>query len=63
MLAKEREDAHPNFSFNRTVSLLSVSPNRFSFSADMEGTSELAEKALNEEFRGILRDLFYETLK
>ena len=29
----------------------------------MEETSELAEKALNEEFRGILRDLFYETLK
>ena len=46
----EREDTHPNFSPNRTASPLSISPNRFSFSADMDEASDLAEKALNGEF-------------
>ena len=46
----EREDARPDFSLNRTASPLSISPNRFSFSADMSETSDLAEKALNGEF-------------
>ena len=46
----EREEVYLNYFFNRTVSRLSVSPNRFSFSADMDEASELAEKALNGEF-------------
>ena len=46
----ERENACPNFSLNRTVSPLSISPNRFSFSADLNEASELAEKALNRKF-------------
>ena len=41
----EREDTRPNFFFNRTVSPLSISPNRFSFSVDMDEASDLAEKA------------------
>ena len=45
----EREDARPNFSFSRTVSSVSISPNRFSFSADMDEASDLAEKNLNRE--------------
>ena len=46
----EREDTCPSFSPNRTVSPLSISPNRFSFSADMDEASDLAEKALDGEF-------------
>ena len=46
----ESEDTRPNFSPNRTASPLSISPNRFSFSADMDEGSDLAEKALNGEF-------------
>ena len=46
----ERQEVSFDYSFNRTVSPLSVSPNRFSFSADMHEASELAEKALNGEF-------------
>ena len=46
----KREDTCPNFSLNRTVSPLSISPNRFSFSADMDEASDLAEKVLNGEF-------------
>ena len=46
----EREDTRPNFSSDRTASPLSISPNRFSFSADMDEASDLAEKALNGEF-------------
>ena len=46
----ERQDTRSNFSPNRTVSRLSISPNRFSFSADMDEASVLAEKALNGEF-------------
>ena len=46
----EREDARLNFSPNRTASPLSVSPNRFSFSADMDEASDLTEKTLNGEF-------------
>ena len=42
----ESEDTRPNFSPNRTASPLSISPNRFSFSADMDEASDLAEKAL-----------------
>ena len=40
----DREDTHPNFSPNRTVSPLTISPNRFSFSADMDEACDLAEK-------------------
>ena len=46
----EREDTCSSFSPNRTVSPLSISPNRFSFSADMDEASDLAEKVLNGEF-------------
>ena len=46
----EREDVRFNFSPNRRASHLSISPNRFSFSADMDEASDLAEKALNEKF-------------
>ena len=46
----ERQEVSFDYSFNRTVSPLSVNPNRFSFSADMDEASELAEKALNGEF-------------
>ena len=45
----EREEVRLDYSFNRAVSPLSVSPNRFSFSADMDEASELAEKALKGE--------------
>ena len=45
----EREDARFNFSPNRTASPLSISSNRFSFSADIDEASDLAEKALNGE--------------
>ena len=38
----EREDARLNYSFNRTVSPLSIGPNSFSFSADTDEASELA---------------------
>ena len=40
----DREETHPNFSPNRTVSPLTISPNRFSFSADMDEACDLAEK-------------------
>ena len=46
----EREEVPFNYRFNRTVSLLSVSHNRFSFSAGMDKASDLAERALNGEF-------------
>ena len=46
----QRENTRPYFSLNRTVSPLSISPNRFSVSADMDEASDLAEKALNGEF-------------
>ena len=46
---KSLRQGSPNC-FNRTVSPLSISPNRFSFSADMDKASDLAEKALNGEF-------------
>ena len=46
----ERQEVSFDYSFNRTVSPLSVSPNRFSFSADMDEAFELAKKALNGEF-------------
>ena len=49
-LEREREDTRPNFSSNRTVSPLSISPNRFCFSTDMDEASDLAEKTLNGEF-------------
>ena len=51
----EREDARPNFSPNRTASPLSFSPKRFSFSADMDEASDLAERALNGEFPELLK--------
>ena len=46
----EREEVPFNCRLNRTVSPLSVSTNRFSFSADMDEASDLAERALNGEF-------------
>ena len=46
----EREEVRLDYSFNRAVSPLSVSPNRFNFSADKDEASELAEEALNREF-------------
>ena len=46
----EREYILFNFSPNRTASPLFISPNRFSFSADIDEASDLAEKALNGEF-------------
>ena len=46
----EREEVPLNCRLNRTISPLSVSTNRFSFSANMDEASDLAERALNEEF-------------
>ena len=46
----EREEVRLDYSFNRAVSPLSVSPNRFNFSADKDEASELAEEAPNREF-------------
>ena len=47
----EREDAHFGYSFDRApLSPLSIGPNRFSFAADMDEASDLAERALNGEF-------------
>ena len=50
IIQREREITRLDFSSNRTVSPLSISPNRFSFSADVDEASDLAEKALNGEF-------------
>ena len=46
----EREEVPVNYRLNRTVSPLSVSTNRFSFSVDMDEASDLAERARNGEF-------------
>ena len=46
----EREEVPLSCRLNRTISPLSVSTNRFSFSADMDEASDLAERALNGEF-------------
>ena len=47
----EREDVHFDYSFDRVpLSPLSIGPNTFSFSADMDEASDLAERALNWEF-------------
>ena len=47
----ESKDVHFDYSFDRVPLFpLSVGPNRFSFSADMDEASDLAEKALNVEF-------------
>ena len=47
----EREDAHFDYSFDRvSLSSLSIGQNTFSFSADMDEASDLAERALNGEF-------------
>ena len=47
----ERQDVHFEYSFDRVpLSPLSFGPNTFSFSADMDETSDLAERALNWEF-------------
>ena len=44
----EREEVHFDYSFDRVpLSPLSIALNRFSFSADMEEASDLAERALN----------------
>ena len=46
----EIEEVPLSCRLNRTISPLSVSTNRFSFSADMDEASDLAERALNGEF-------------
>ena len=47
----EREDVHFDYSFDRMpLSPLYIGPNTFSFSADMDEASDLAERALNGEF-------------
>ena len=47
----EREDVHFDYCFDRVpLSSLSIGPNQFSFSADMDEASDLAERALNGEF-------------
>ena len=47
----DREEVHFDYSFDRVpLSPLSIGPNRFSFSADMDEASDLAERALNGEF-------------
>ena len=47
----ERQEIGFDYSFDRVpLSPLSIGPNRFSFSADMDEASDLAERALNEEF-------------
>ena len=47
----ESENVHFDYSFDQVpLSPLSVGPNRFSFSADMDEASDLAERALNREF-------------
>ena len=49
-ITQREKNTRLDFSPNRTVSPLSISPNRFSFSADVDEASDLAEKALNGEF-------------
>ena len=47
----ESKDVHFDYSFDRVPLFpLSVGPNRFSFSADMDEAFDLAKRALNEEF-------------
>ena len=47
----ENEDVHFDYSFDGVLlSPLSVGPNRFSFSADVDEASDLAERALKGEF-------------
>ena len=47
----EREDVHFDYSVDRVpLSPLSIGPNRFSFSVDMDEVSDIAERALNGEF-------------
>ena len=47
----ESDDVSVDYSIDRVpLSPLSVGPNRFSFSADMDGASDLTERALNGEF-------------
>ena len=47
----DKEEVHFDYSFDRVpLSPLSIGPNRFSFSADMDEASDLAERALNVEF-------------
>ena len=47
----EREDVHFDYSFDRVpLSPLSIGTNTFSFSADVDEASNLAERALNGEF-------------
>ena len=50
----ESEDVHFDYSFDQVpLYLLSVSPNRFSFSADLGEASDLPERALTGEFSGL----------
>ena len=50
----ESEDVHFDYSFDQvSLYLLSVGPNRFSFSADVGEASDLPERALTGEFSGL----------
>ena len=50
----ESEDVHFDYSFDQVpLYLLSVGPNRFSFSADLGEASDLPERALTGEFSGL----------
>ena len=49
-LRVEREEVPFENPFNQTASPLTISPNKFCFSANMDEDSELAEKVLNGDF-------------
>ena len=49
-LTWKREEIPLEYSFSRIVSPLTVSPNKFCFSANMDEDSYLTERALNGEF-------------
>ena len=54
----ESDDVYFDYSFDRVpFSPLSVDPNRFSFSADMDKAPDLAERALNGEFPELPKNL------
>ena len=60
----EREDVYFDYSFDRVpLSPLSVGPNTFSFSADIDEASDLVERALNGEFPKLPKRSPAKTLK
>ena len=60
----ESEDVHFDYSFDGVpLSPLSVGPNRFSFSADVDEASDLAERALKGEFPELPKNLQQRHLK